>query len=676
MAREAALSARLKLDDSDVQKKIKAQNAHYQSLIAQNKRYKDRIAADNETARKKEEVREQLAIRKQMAREREKFAKWQQQNAAATAEKIKRWKKEQELEVALQSHPAAQRMSGSRAMNVPMSGGGRRGGGGGRSGGGGGGGGDTVQGGATNAGMAMLMFSQGLEDAQYGLRGVMNNIPPLIMALGGGPGLAGAVSVGAVAVSSLAKVWQKVNAEFELNERNAKSLAAWTERTTKAVQAAEDAGRSQAEAYQQQFDLMDQKREYDQREISRQEKLAAAQRDVQQAEMERLEGSARLQAEHEMNSKAEKQRVEAEQAAAQRQAEIDNQKLAEIRTRQQEALAMLKEYEAMKAAAEKAASAGNQMLDNEAANKMRKRRESFIYRFGEGMGHVLDIDLEKNLRETMGNASAAWSPKDEMAMAKLRGFTEANAPNIDTAASRARASTARAADVDVDRKALDLADKAAQIRIANAAAEEFNETLKKNFEQGKQFGEMVGGVFRKLSNNFSEILKKTREQAQARGAFEGNLEVQELRAKGRHRAADRLEKKLFLGARPEQLKKEFGMTDEQATEAAQREWEAQHPTPGRIKGATAPQQGTGFDWFTGGSSRPSEYDKLQNAPRPAYWSERQTAKEAKVAEAAANPSNQGWEEVGRGLRNIYEVLQNKLGAPNGTVGNQLKPANR
>jgi hypothetical protein len=662
MAREAALSARLKLDDSDVQKKIKAQNAHYQSLISQNKRYKDRIAADNETARKKEEVREQLAVRKQMAREREKFAKWQAQNAAATAEKIKRWKKEQELEVALQSHPAAQRMAGTRAMNVPMSGGGRRGGGG-------GGGGDTVQGGATNAGMAMLMFSQGLEDAQYGLRGVMNNIPPLIMALGGGPGLAGAVSVGAVAVSQLSKVWAKLNNEQELAERNAKSLAAWTERTTKAVQAAEDAGRAQAEAYQQQFDLMDQKREYDEREISRQEKLAAAQRDVQQAEMERLDGSARLQAEHELNSKAQRERVEAEQGAAQRQAEIDNQKLAEIRTRQQEALAMLKEYESMKAAAEKAAAAGNNMLDNEASNKIRKRRESFIYRFGEGMGTMLGVDLEKNLRETMGNASAAWSPKDEMAMAKLRGFTEANAPNIDTAASRARASTARAADVDVDRKALDLADKAAQIRIANAAAEEFNETLKKNFEQGRQFGEMVGGVFRTLSNNFSEILKKTREQAQARGAFEGNLEVQELRAKGRHRAADRLEKKLFLGSRPKQLEKEFGMGPADAEDTALREWEAQHPTPGKIKGATVPQQGYGFG-FSG------TYDKLQNSPRPAYWSERQTSKEAKVAEAAGAPAAQGWEEVGRGLRNIYEVLQNKLGAPNGTVGNQLKPANR
>jgi len=64
MPREAALSARLKLDDSNVQQKIKAQNGNYQALIAQNKRYKDRIAADNEAARKKEDQRDRMSSTK------------------------------------------------------------------------------------------------------------------------------------------------------------------------------------------------------------------------------------------------------------------------------------------------------------------------------------------------------------------------------------------------------------------------------------------------------------------------------------------------------------------------------------------------------------------------------------------------------------------------------------
>ena len=54
-----------------------------------------------------------------------------------------------------------------------------------------------------NAGMAVLEFSRAFEDAQYGIRGVLNNIPGLIAMLGGGPGLAGVLSVAAVAGTAL-----------------------------------------------------------------------------------------------------------------------------------------------------------------------------------------------------------------------------------------------------------------------------------------------------------------------------------------------------------------------------------------------------------------------------------------------------------------------------------------
>lgn len=57
--------------------------------------------------------------------------------------------------------------------------------------------------GSRDASRSLLMFSQGFEDAQYGIRGVLNNIPGLIMALGGTAGLAGAISIAAVAGSVL-----------------------------------------------------------------------------------------------------------------------------------------------------------------------------------------------------------------------------------------------------------------------------------------------------------------------------------------------------------------------------------------------------------------------------------------------------------------------------------------
>jgi len=60
-------------------------------------------------------------------------------------------------------------------------------------------------GGGMGVGMAALETSRAVEDLQYGLSGVVNNIPGIVMALGGGAGLTAAISLGAVAVNQLAK---------------------------------------------------------------------------------------------------------------------------------------------------------------------------------------------------------------------------------------------------------------------------------------------------------------------------------------------------------------------------------------------------------------------------------------------------------------------------------------
>ena len=54
-----------------------------------------------------------------------------------------------------------------------------------------------------NSSLALLELSRGFEDAQYGIRGVLNNIPSLVLSLGGTAGLAGAISLGAVAFSQI-----------------------------------------------------------------------------------------------------------------------------------------------------------------------------------------------------------------------------------------------------------------------------------------------------------------------------------------------------------------------------------------------------------------------------------------------------------------------------------------
>jgi hypothetical protein len=66
-----------------------------------------------------------------------------------------------------------------------------------------------------NSALAVLELSRALEDAQYGIRGVLNNIPGLITMLGGGAGLAGVISIAAVAITQL---WERFGGAKEAAE--------------------------------------------------------------------------------------------------------------------------------------------------------------------------------------------------------------------------------------------------------------------------------------------------------------------------------------------------------------------------------------------------------------------------------------------------------------------------
>lgn len=72
-----------------------------------------------------------------------------------------------------------------------------------------------------NAGLATLEFSRALEDSQYGIRGVLNNIPGLVTMLGGGAGLAGVLSITAVLASQL---FERLGALGESAEERAKKI--------------------------------------------------------------------------------------------------------------------------------------------------------------------------------------------------------------------------------------------------------------------------------------------------------------------------------------------------------------------------------------------------------------------------------------------------------------------
>jgi hypothetical protein len=84
-------------------------------------------------------------------------------------------------------------------------------------------GGSAVSGGGRGLGMAALETSRAVEDLQYGLAGVVNNIPGLVMALGGGAGLTAAISLAAVGVNQLYKNFLAVPDATETATTTAKS---------------------------------------------------------------------------------------------------------------------------------------------------------------------------------------------------------------------------------------------------------------------------------------------------------------------------------------------------------------------------------------------------------------------------------------------------------------------
>ncbi len=53
----------------------------------------------------------------------------------------------------------------------------------------------------------LLQMGYAIDDLQYGLSAVVNNIPQVVMGLGGSAGIAGAVGIAAVAVNLLSKHW-------------------------------------------------------------------------------------------------------------------------------------------------------------------------------------------------------------------------------------------------------------------------------------------------------------------------------------------------------------------------------------------------------------------------------------------------------------------------------------
>jgi hypothetical protein len=92
---------------------------------------------------------------------------------------------------------------------------------------------------ANRSAMGFLFLSQAIEDAQYGFSAVVNNIPMIVMAMGGTAGLAGAVSVLAVGANIAINHWEELQNALRLPQEReaAEQMAELAKRTEDAAKA-------------------------------------------------------------------------------------------------------------------------------------------------------------------------------------------------------------------------------------------------------------------------------------------------------------------------------------------------------------------------------------------------------------------------------------------------------
>ncbi len=133
-----------------------------------------------------------------------------------------------------------------------------------------------------NTSMALLELSRGFEDAQYGIRGVLNNIPSLVLSLGGTAGLAGGISIAAVALSQLAPLFTTTTEKASETADKMKELTARMGdaegRRFDAVADSIEATRERTEALRQEWDeTAVAERDFTAAALSNAEKLAQAQ---------------------------------------------------------------------------------------------------------------------------------------------------------------------------------------------------------------------------------------------------------------------------------------------------------------------------------------------------------------------------------------------------------------
>lgn len=477
-----------------------------------------------------------------------------------------------------------------------------------------------------NGGMGMLELSRAFEDAQYGMRGVMNNIPGIVQSFGGSAGLAGAASFAAVSGYMLVKAWDDLQITLG-NKENPAAAAAAQRKLAEAVQETRRRVDESVEAYDRLYGAgLAERREgaldYLDREAAAQNSVAEAQLAVVQAQNAALEGAARMKADNAA-------RFKTEEASLNRQVELMKKKV---------------EFESQYAA--------------DSYNRLQALKQQ------------LDALPRTSFTTTdvYGNRATRVEAQDKNKEDEIKRKIAIEEATLRRSAATKNAAVQQQEDAEHYRKnILPLKKKAAEQELKNAEASELKETARKRQKQMVDVFDLMGDVADIANDALKDAARKMEQlQEEARRLQETREDaaVDHLRRRGRGAAADRRERKLTEKRRAAELEAE-GMSPEEAkAQAAQERVDSRRG----IRGAPA-RQFEGIDAFRRGSMPRPDFPALDNRRAPSASSRRVPA--AADAPKAASPEAAATKESADRVVAAIDTLRTTLQPP---VADKLKAA--
>lgn len=414
--------------------------------------------------------------------------------------------------------------------------------------------------------MGMMELSRAFEDAQYGMAGVINQVPGIVSGFGGSMGLASAVSFAAVSIFMLTKSYkymmEVMGKDDETNKAaKQKRLAAAIAETSRRID-------EQKAAYEKRMNLLD--------------KTESGGMDYMDRELEQTNALEKAKADLAGTDKA---RFAAEEAALTRQIEMLKEKNAVMGQRVRDSAAEIQRMEA------EYKSLSRLSYSERGVDGSMQTRTKYGNPTDKARGAVLErqLELQRARLEQLQGEMSGYQIKSQDATFQRDKILPVNRQAAEQAAEKARA----------------------------AEQQKQHEEQMKRFEE---FGDAMRQAAEETRKEIQAMRDRAAKQAAANQATREDAEIANARARGHNSKANRLERDVTRRRRQQSLEAE-GFSPQEAANIAQQEQRNQRGTSGqRIGGPEARPSGLDAFDFNQRGFRPQtpNLDEARRQPAPRF----------------------------------------------------------